>query len=129
PAGMTTPFDPVTASSSVAVMRSPTVLVLVHTRCPARSDNPVPAATTPTFPSVLPVVVLDPLTTVLPDGVMTAAGCSRTGVGGGGGAGGVRFTGASATCLAAGFGVGATRAGATCFGSVFVTAGGGVVGT
>src|SRR5690348_5731407 len=80
PAGITTPFDAVTASVSVAVMRSPTVLVFVQTFCPERSDRLVPADTTPTFPSTRPVVA-GPVVTVLPDAVVTGAGLAFTGAG------------------------------------------------
>src|SRR6185437_530705 len=112
PAGITTPLDPDTASASVAVMRSPTLLVLVQTRCPELSERLVPAETTPTVPSVLPPVE-GALTTVLPEGVVTGAGARVSGDGAGAG---LRGGGATATRR---FSTTAARGGA----------GGGVVGT
>jgi hypothetical protein len=116
PAGITTPLDPDTASARVAVMRSPTLLVLVQTRCPELSERLVPAETTPTVPSVLPPVE-GALTTVLPEGVVTGAGARVTGDGAGAGAG-VRLRGGGATATRR-FSTTAARGGA----------GGGVVGT
>src|SRR6185312_3587488 len=103
---------------SVAVMRSPTLLVLVQTRCPELSERLVPAETTPTVPSVLPPVE-GALTTVLPEGVVTGAGAWVTGGAFGSGTGaGVRLRGGGATATRF-FSTTAARGGS----------GGGVVGT
>jgi hypothetical protein len=61
PAGITAPFVPFTDSFTVAVIRSPTLLVFVHTSEFARRLNVVPAAIVPLF-----VAVPAPRVTVLP---------------------------------------------------------------
>src|SRR5882757_5774338 len=61
PAGITAPFDPVTALVKLALKRSPTWLVLVQTLEPAARLRVAPAGIVPTFaavPALLRVTVL-----------------------------------------------------------------------
>src|SRR6185437_16623659 len=58
PAGMTAPFDPVTAFCVVIVILSPTLLVLVQTFDVGVSESVVPAAIVPTAPPLFDVPVL-----------------------------------------------------------------------
>src|SRR5689334_1557037 len=76
PAGIVTPFVPVTGSLSVATNRSPTLFVFVQTFDVDASVSDVPDATMPT----LPPAFFSPVVTVLPLGVRTGAG-SGAGVG------------------------------------------------
>src|SRR5919202_4940655 len=68
PAGMTAPFEPVTASVTVAVKRSPTLFVFVQMREPERRLIVAPAGMRPVVLSRVP-----PLVTVLPLGVVRVA--------------------------------------------------------
>src|SRR5580765_2180526 len=65
PAGIVAPLLPVTGSLSVAVKRSPTLFVFVHTFDVDASVSAVPDAIAPTLPPEL----FSPVVTVLPDGV------------------------------------------------------------
>src|SRR5688572_21289643 len=71
PAGITAPFEPVTASVVVAVNRSPTLFVFVQTFDVERSVSCVPAAMVPSVPSepFVPGVTVLPLAVVLGAGV------------------------------------------------------------
>ena len=77
PAGITAPLLPVTGSLSVAVKRSPTLLVFVQTLDVDASVSVVPDAIAPTLPAEL----FSPGVTVLPDGVR--GGVAGSGVGAG----------------------------------------------
>jgi hypothetical protein len=74
---MTAPFEPVTASLSVAVNLSPTLFVFVQMRCVEDRFMTVPAATEPTEPPVFEPVPLDtvlPLAVVFDGRVVVVAG-------------------------------------------------------
>lgn len=64
PAGIVTPFEPLTGEATVAVTRSPTFVLFVQTRDVECSVSSVPAAIVPAAPPPVPPVV--PRVTVLP---------------------------------------------------------------
>src|ERR1051325_4995588 len=80
PAGIIAPFEPLTASATVAVTLSPTLFVFVQIRELECGASGVPAAIVPTAP---PPPVVPPLlvVTVLPLGVVTGEGAGFDGVG------------------------------------------------
>src|SRR6185437_2410549 len=79
PAGITAPFEPVTALVTVAVKRSPGLLVFVQIRSFDVRLIEVPAGTEPSAPSLPAELVV----TELPDGVVVgAAGAGADDVGG-----------------------------------------------
>src|SRR5687768_4603720 len=82
---MAAPFEPVTPSVTVAVKRSPILLVLVQTLSSASRRSVVPAAMTPAAPSAVP----GPFSTVLP--LLVVGGVVAGGVGVVFGAGGFVF--------------------------------------
>src|SRR6185437_4965766 len=78
PAGITAPFEPVTALVTVAVKRSPGLLVFVQIRSFDVRLIEVPAGTEPSAPSLPAELVV----TELPDGVVVgAAGAGADDVG------------------------------------------------
>src|SRR5687768_3115301 len=124
PAGITTPFDPMTGSAICAVKRSPTELVFVQTLCPEESDISEPADTVPSARSdprgsVVTVLPLD-VTALSPAsgaaGAALGADAGRTTVlrTGGGAAARARTLGAGSTSTTAGTGSASTGTSCSC---------------